>query len=814
MRVAPLDPALLRQTVDPARIPFDTTDTAEEFPGILGQPRAVEAIRFAVGMESDGYNLFAMGPEGIGRHSLVRRFLEERAPHRVTPPDWCYVFDFDRPDQPRAMAFPPGGAAKFRDDMARLVEDLRIGIPAAFETEDFRNRLQEVESALEEGQENAVSRVGDLARERGIALVRTPNGFGFAPRSGDEVMAPEEFKALPEARQKELQSVIEELEGELAQAIQDIPKLRREAQRKVRELIRQVTGNIVTSLIAEMKAAYAGQAPVLAYLARLQDDVLDHADTFRQAKEGEGSSLLSPRERDAESPLARYQVNVLVDHAGNGGAPIVSEDNPNHDNLVGRIEHQSQMGALVTNFMLVKAGALHRANGGYLILDALKVLTQPFAWDALKRALRSREIRTESLGQALGLVSTVGLKPEPITLDVKVVLVGDRLIYYLLYAYDPEFSELFKVAADFEEDMPRSPAKDLLYARAIATLARREKLRPLSRSAVARVTEHAIGAAGDRDRLALSLRGLTDLLHEADHFAGIANAALVEPVHVTQSIEARRHRQSRVRDRLHEAMTQGTLLVDTDGERVGQVNGLSVMQLGDFAFGAPSRITARVRQGSGQVVDIERESRLGGPVHTKGVMILTGFLAGRYAPGRPLSLAATLVFEQNYSGVEGDSASAAELCTLLSAISEVPLRQALAMTGSVNQHGDIQAIGGVNEKIEGFFDLCQARGLTGRQGVIIPAANVRHLMLREEVVDAACSGAFSIFAVSTVDEALALLTGQEAGERDVAGRYPDTSVNGRVERRLDAFAEPRVVSSGISPGTAGRRGRSGTHRLV
>lgn len=814
MRVAPLEPALLRYTVDPAQIPFDTTDAAEEFAGILGQPRAVEAIRFAVGMESDGYNLFAMGPEGIGRHSLVRRFLEERAPHRRTPSDWCYLFDFDRPDQPRAMAFPPGGAAKFRDDMARLVEDLRIGIPAAFETEDFRSRLQEIESALEEGQEKAVSRVGDLARERGIALVRAPNGFGFAPRSGDGVMAPEEFKALPEARQRELQSAIEELEGELAQSIQDIPKLRREAQRKVRDLIRQVTGNTVSSLIEEMKAAYAGQAPVLAYLARLQDDVLDHADTFRQAKEGEGSSLLSPRERDSESPLARYQVNVLVDHAGSTGAPIVTEDNPNHDNLVGRIEHQSQMGALVTNFMLVKAGALHRANGGYLILDAVKVLTQPFAWDALKRALRSREIRTESLGQALGLVSTVGLKPEPITLDVKVVLVGDRLIYYLLHAYDPEFGELFKVVADFEEDMPRSPAQDLLYARAIATLARRERLRPLNRSAVARVIEHAIRASGDRDRVALSLRGLTDLLREADHFAGIVAASLIEPAHVTRSIEAREEQQSRARDRVHEAMTQGTLLIDTDGERIGQVNGLSVIQLGDFTFGAPSRITARIRQGSGQVVDIEREARLGGPVHTKGVMILTGFIAGRYAPGRPLSLAATLVFEQNYGGVEGDSASAAELCTLLSAIAEVPIRQSLAMTGSVNQHGDIQAIGGVNEKIEGFLDLCRARGLNGRQGVIIPTANVRHLMLRDKVVDAVRSGAFSVFAVSTVDEALGLLTGEEAGERDATGRYPEHSVNGRVERRLATFAEPRVATSGISAGNSGRRGRSAGPRLV
>lgn len=800
-----LEPADLRRTCDPAQFPFETTDQAKDFSDILGQRRAVEAIRFAVEMEHDGYNLFAMGPEGIGRHSLVQRFLSERAPGRPTPPDWCYVFDFDAPDRPKAMAFPPRGATKFRDDMAHLVEDLRTGIPAAFERDEFRARLTEIESDLEDGQEKAVSRVGDLAKERGVALVRTPSGFGFVPLSGESVMNPEEFQALPKDRQQQIQAAISELEGELAQAVQDIPKLRREAQRRVRELVRQVTNATVTSLIAEMKAAYASHPEALAYLGRVHDDVLDHADTFRQAKEGEQSSLLGPRERDSESPLGRYQVNVLVDHGANSGAPIVHEDHPTHDNVVGRIEHQAQMGTLVTNFMLIKAGALHRANGGYLVLDALRLLTQPFAWEALKRALRSREIRIESLGQTLSLVSTVGLKPEPIALDLKVVLVGDRFIYYLLHAYDPEFPELFKVAADFEEDMPRSPEKDLLYARVIATIARREKLKPLDRGAVAATIEQATRNASDRERVALSLRDLTDLLREADHFAASAWLDTVQAASVKSAIEARRDRQSRLRERLREAMTQGTLMVATDGERVGQVNGLSVMQLGDFAFGAPSRITARIRQGSGQVIDIEREAHLGGPIHTKGVMILTGFLAGRYAPGRPLSLSATLVFEQSYGGVEGDSASAAELCALLSAIAEAPLRQSLALTGSVNQHGDIQAIGGVNEKIEGFFDLCLARGLDGSQGVIIPAANVRHLMLREDVVDAARDGRFAVHAASTIDEVLALLTGLEAGERDRAGAYPAKSLNGRIERRLAAFAEARPATPLQPRGKPGRR---------
>jgi predicted ATP-dependent protease len=501
-------------------------------------------------------------------------------------------------------------------------------------------------------------------------------------------------------------------------------------------------------------------------------------------------------------------VNVLIEHAADAGAPIVYEDNPTHDNLVGRVEHVAQMGTLVTNFMLIKAGAFHRANGGYLVLDALKVLQQPFAWEALKRAMRSREIRTESLGQMLSLVSTVGLKPEPIALDQKVVLVGERIIYYLLQAYDPEFPELFKVAADFEEDIERGPESDLLYARVVATIARRQQLRAVDRGAVARLIEQGARSAADAGRLSVAMQDLTDLLRESDFFAGAAGRKVVEAADVDRALVAREDRQSRIRERIREQMVNGTVLIDTGGERVGQVNGLSVVQLGEFAFGMPSRITARVRLGHGDVIDIEREAQLGGPLHSKGVMILSGFLAGHFAVDRPLSLSATLVFEQNYGGVEGDSASCAELCALLSALAEQPLTQSIAMTGSVNQHGDVQAIGGVNEKIEGFFDLCRVRGLTGAQGVVIPAANVRHLMLRRDVVEAVEAGRFAIYAVDNVGQALEILSGLPAGERDALGRFPADSLNFRVEARLAAFAERvRSFFAGPSGGKDRRRGK-------
>jgi len=793
----------LRRRCDPAQLAFASTDELEDFGGALGQQRAVEAIRFGIGMPRDGYNLFAMGPEGLGRRTLVRGFLERAAPAREVPPDWCYVFNFGTPHKPRALRLAPGRAPRFKEGMERLVQDLRAGIPAAFETDEYRRRRQEIEAAFNEHQEKAFGEIGERAKDQGIALLRTPSGFGFAPTRKDEVMSPQDFHKLPKEEQTRLEEAIAKLQADLEQVIQEVPKWRRETQHRLRELNREITRNAVHGLIEELKAEYAALPAVGEYLDALEEDVLDHAEVFQQPKDGEQPSLFGiplPQGEESDLTFRRYRVNLLIEHAGATGAPIVYEDNPTHDNLTGRIEHIAQMGTLVTDFTLIKAGALHRANGGYLILDAVKLLTQPFAWEALKRALRAREIRTESLGQVLSLISTASLEPEPIPLDVKVVLVGQRMLYYLLHDLDPEFGELFKVVVDFDEDMPRDAGADLLYARAVATVARSLKLRPLERDAVARVIEHGARAADDAERVSVQMRGLADLLRESDYWADADGRALTSAADVQRAIDAQERRADRIRQRLREEMLRGRLLIDTSGERGGQVNALAVVQLGGFSFGVPHRITARVRLGGGRVLDIERESELGGPIHSKGVLILAGFLAGRYAPNKPLAASASLVFEQSYGGVEGDSASSAELYALLSALAGAPLRQSLAVTGSVNQHGDVQAIGSVNEKIEGFFDLCAARGLSGDQGVLIPAANVNNLMLRNDVVEAVAAGRFNVHAVETIDQGIEVLTGLPAGARRADGSFPPGTLNHRVEQRLLEYAEhARSFGSAAAP---------------
>ena len=766
----PLPAERLRRRCDPESFAFATTAELEAERETLGQARALDAIELGIGMRREGYNLFAMGPEGLGRHTLVRSRLEAQAGGLATPSDWCYVYNFETPHRPRALRLPAGQAPAFKAAMARLVEDLSAAIVAAFETDEYRNRHQQIEAELAERHDRAVNEMSERAKGEKILLVRTPSGFAFGPLGKDGVMGPEEFSRLSSAEQKRYETLVAGLQKELSDLLHQMPIWRREALRKMRSLDREVTRAAVASLIGELKSEYAGLPQVQAHLAQVQEDTLENAALLRQAKEIELPGI--------EAPFRRYAVNVIIEHSATRGAPVVHEDNPTHDALVGRIEHLSQMGALLTDFTLIKAGALHRANGGYLVLDALKVLTQPYAWEALKRALRAREIHTRSLGQEIGIVSTVSLEPEPIPLDVKVVLIGERRLYYLLHELDPEFAELFKVAADFDEDMPRGPGEDERYARLIAACARAEKLRALDRAACALVIERQSRDAGDAEKLSVRMEALGDLLREADYWAGASGRDVIGAQDVRRAIDAQIARADRVRGRLQEEIVRGTLLIDTEGERVAQVNGLAALQLGDYVFGTPHRITARVRLGAGRVIDIERESQLGGPIHSKGVLILSGYLAGRYAPTRPLSLSASLVFEQSYGGVEGDSASSAELYALLSALAGAPVRQRLAVTGSVNQHGDIQAIGAVNEKVEGFFDLCQARGLKEGQGVIIPEANVKNLMLREDVVAAVEQGRFAVYAVRSVDEGIELLTGVPAQE-----------IHARVESRLSEFAD-------------------------
>ncbi len=798
----PLQPSQLYQPCDLEQFGFQTTAELEDLAEIIGQMRAMDAVRFGAGIRREGYNLFVLGPTGMGKRSMVRQVLEQRARDEQQPSDWCYINNFPQPHQPQALKLPPGKGAELRRHMAQLVEDLRTAIPAVFESDEYRAKTEAIQEAFNKRREQAFKEVGEEAEKQEIVLLRTPDGFAFAPTRNHEVIPPDEYEKLPEEEKQRVEAVIAELQERLEKVLRQMPQWRKERHEQVKQLDRETTLSVVVHLVNELREIYADLPEVLKYLDLVQQDVVENADDFRKQEE---STTLAGMNIITRQTFHRYQVNVLVTHDATPGAPIVSEDNPTYSNLVGRVEHIAQLGALVTDFTLIKPGVLHRANGGYLLLDVRKVLVQPFAWEALKRALQSREIRIESLGQMFSLVSTVSLEPEPIPLDTKVVLFGDRLFYYLLQEYDPEFDELFKVAADFEDRIERSSDTHLLYARLISTLARKEGLQPFDRGAVARVVEHSARLAGDAQRLSTHMRSVADLLLEADYWSREAGHEVVGAADVQQAIDTHIHRLDRLRARLYEEILRDTLMIATEGEVTGQVNGLSVIELGEFAFAQPTRITATTRLGDGELVNIEREVKLSGAIHSKGVLILSSFLAARYARNQPLAFSASLVFEQSYGFVEGDSASLAELCALLSNLADAPIRQSMAVTGSVNQFGQVQAIGAVNEKIEGFFDICAARGLTGEQGVLIPAANVKHLMLRRDVVGAAESGRFQIYAVENVDQAIALLTGIPAGDADASGKYPEGSVNRRVAARLAELSEIRKSLARQAKATAKKK---------
>jgi len=788
----------LYQRCDVSSLPFASTAELEDLTEFVGQDRALEAVRFGTGIQRQGFNLFLLGPAGMGKFATVRAFLEKKAAEEPTPDEWCYVNNFEKPEKPCALKFPPGRAVPFREDMQLLLENLRSAIPSAFESESYTARKNVIEQEVKERQEKALEEVQREANEKGIALLRTPTGIALAPTRKGEIVSPREFEQLPESEHERIQTAISELQEKLQAVLRQMPRIEQEGREKLRDLNHEVAIFAVGHLIDALRKKYADLPDIVGFLNDVEKDITESVDEFLAPGESPLAALIGaslPYAAKGTAFFRRYQVNVLVDYSSKGGAPVVYEDHPTYQNIVGLTEYMAHLGALSTDFNLIRPGALHRANGGYLILDAYKLLMQPYAWEALKRSLQSSQIRIESLGQMLSLITAVSLEPQPIPLNVKVALVGERFLYYLLSSRDSEFDELFKVAADFEEHMDRGPESMLLYARLIGTIAGHEKLLPFDRGAVGRVIEQSSRAAGDSEKLLTHRRILSDLLREADYWARQANRPVVKAEDVQRAIDAQIRRADRVRERLLEETLRGTLLIDTEGERVGQVNGLSVIDFGHFAFGRPSRITARVRLGRGEVVDIEREVELSGPIHSKGVLILSGFLGARYASDQPLSLSASLVFEQSYGQVEGDSASSAELYALLSALSGLPIKQSFSVTGSVNQHGEVQAIGGVNEKIEGFFDLCKARGASSGQGVIIPASNVRHLMLRRDVVEAVEAGKFHVYGVSTIDQGIEILTGVPAGERDASGKFPDGTVNQKVEARLIELAEKRIAIS-------------------
>ncbi|WP_370280235.1 Lon protease family protein [Pontibacterium sp.] len=783
-----LNPTDLYRICDPDLLPFKTTETLEPFSGFFGQERAIEAMEFGVGMDRPGYNLFVMGNPHTGRFSFAMDSLKTVAKKERKPTDWVYLNNLEDRRHPIAQQFPAGKAHRFERDIKNLLEAIMAELPAAFENPAYQRKKASVERGFNRMYDQAIETVDRRAREHSIAIYRDAGTIGFTPVADGQAMDEAAFSQLPEEIRDAFTRAISELEEYLNDCLTELPQWRREAADKMKHLDRDTARAAVTPLIQPLKEKYSNIHGVSYYLDQLENSLV------KNSAELVGDDKLEPRSDASRRSYMEetYGVNMLVDNGKTKGAPVVHESHPTYENLFGRVEYSSDMGALITNYQLIRPGALHQANGGYLVLEAEKLLEQPFVYAALKRALKSHEIRIESPASELTGISTITLNPQAIPLHVKVVLIGSRDIYYLLQELDHDFEKMFRVVVDFDEDVNRSPQMIRNYARLMKTLVDEEHLAPLTRQAVARLVEHSSRLSQDQELLSAHIGELVDLLCEADFKRAKTGDKVIEAKHVEMALDAKERRTSRLSEKIRDSILNETVLIDTAGQAVGKSNGLTVLQVGDVSFGTPARITATVHPGNRGIVDIEREVTLGQPIHSKGVLILSGYLGHQYAQDFPLTLSASIALEQSYGYVDGDSASMAEICTLISALTHIPINQQFAITGSINQYGEVQAIGGVNEKIEGFFQLCQLRGLTGEQGVVIPRANVRNLMLKKEVVDAVAEGLFHVHAVSSVDQCLEILMGRKAGSRKEDGSFTQRSVNHKVVLRLRELAKAKA----------------------
>lgn len=786
-----LKPKDLRWRCPLKDLKFKDTSELEGTRGPIGQERAMAALDFGADIKSEGYNVFITGPSGTGRNSTTRSSLERRAKTQPAPDDWCYVYNFDDAHKPRALRLPAGMGPTLRDDINRVFEDMRGVLATVFESDEYNDKRDEIIKEFRLERNNELQAFEHEAQEAGFALGRSPAGLIVAPAVEGEVMTPQQYSELADDKRAELDEKREELQQKLGEIMRRGQRDEKETREQMRQLDQDVARQAVQPMFEELRQKYTSVEGVLEHLGRMEADLIENVQMLRQSEEdmppGLPPQLMMAMQQ--RNPLERYQVNVLITNDPDSGAPIVYEANPTLDKLTGEIEHQAQMGALVTDFTLIKSGALHQANGGYLVIEALQLLLRPFAWEALKRALKNREVRIESLSDQYRFISTLTLEPEPIPLDVKVCMIGNPMLYYMLYEYDEDFGKLFKVQADFNSEIALDDNSVQQYAEFIAYLAKKEDLLSFDRSAVARVTEFGAEQAQDQQKLTARLLDVSDLVREATYWAQKQGHKRVQGVDVESALEQKIWRSNRIEERLFEMYQDGTIMVDVEGEVVGQINGLSIMQLGDYMIGRPGRLTCRTFTGRSGVIQIDREAKLTGRIHDKGMMTLSGFLGERYGKNEQIQLSATLSFEQLYSELEGDSASSTELYCLLSSIAEVPIKQGIAVTGSVNQKGEVQAIGGVSRKIEGFYKTCKIKGLTGEQGVLIPSTNVRHLMLKPEVVEAVKSGQFHIWSVKTIDEGIELLTGMSAGKPDRRGNYPPDTINGRVQARLRKIAK-------------------------
>ncbi|MBN2543267.1 AAA family ATPase [bacterium] len=784
-----LKPGELKRIFDGKRFKFKTTKNLQGDHSIIGQRRAMKALEFGVGIKSHGFNIFCCGLPGTGKTTSIIKLLEEKSQKEETPGDICYIYNFAEPDNPNLLIVPTGLGKELQSDIEQLIADLTQRVPQAFETEGYEKLKYQLIQRYKKERDDLLENLEKEVKKHLFTLVKIATGFTVVPAKGGEALTQQEYMEISEKEKQKYEKSRPEVQEMLNSAIIEIRNLEKKTQNAVLDLDREIASLTVGHLIRELKYKYKKVEHIIKFLDNIENEILDSVPVFKSALQQNKTPDKLPVQEDPTDYFDRFKVNVLVDNSKTEGAPVIHETNPTYYNLMGRTEHKANMGMLFTNFTMIKPGALHKANGGYLILQAMDVLLNPYCWEALKRALKNEQIRIEDLGHQIGLVSTASLNPEPLPLNVKVLLIGNQYLYYLLDEYDEDFAKLFKIQADFDTEMERNKQNIDDYVSFISIMCRKENLIHLNKKAVAEVIEYSSRLSGDKEKLTTRFIKIVDLLRESSYWASKNNHDVVEAKDVIKAIEEKEYRSNRIQEKIKEYIGRDIIMIDTSGEKIGQINGLSVLSTGDYTFGAPTRITARTFAGKKGIINIEREVKMSGPIHDKGVLILSGYLSGKYAREYPLSISATLCFEQSYEGIEGDSASSTEMYALLSSIGELPIKQNIAVTGSVNQMGEIQPIGGVNYKIEGFFDVCKAKGLTGDQGVIIPPQNVQNLMLKDEVIKAVKDNKFHIWSVSTIDEGISILTGLKAGKLKDDGTYPKGTINYMVHKKLKEYSE-------------------------
>jgi lon-related putative ATP-dependent protease len=784
----PLDSDELYSCCEPTLFTFETTDDFPELKETIGQERALSAIDFGLTLDSKGYNIYILGQNGTGRATSIKSILTKKAAAEPVPSDWCYVFNFENADIPLAISMPPGQAIIFHKDMEELIKILKVEIPKVFESKEYEKQKNKILEGFQAKQKELFAKLEEEAQSKGFSIRKTVSGLMIVPvKKGGEPLTEEEYEALDDKTKGKIDEIGKGLQEKLNDVVREVREGEKGVKSALSKLEREAALAAVGHFMDELKAKYKEHEKITAYLASVTEDILEHLDDFK-VQEEQTPPLPFMRMQKAEPTFTRYVVNVLVNNRDTKGAPFVFESNPTYYNLFGRLEYRFQYGVASTDFSMIKGGALHRANGGYLVINALDLLRNMFSYETLKRALKNKEIKLEDIWEQYRLMSTTTLRPEAIPLEVKVILIGNPELYYLLYNLDEEYRELFKVKADFDSRMDKTPDTIQKYASFVAGICRENKFSPFDRTGVAKIVEYGSRLAEHQGKLSSRFSEIADVIKEANYWAKKAESTIVREEHVEKALKEKLYRTNRVEERLQEMIIEGTLIIDTEGEKVGQINGLAVLDMGDYRFGKPSRITARTFAGKAGVINIERETKMSGKIHEKAILIITNYIGSTYAKRKPISFSGSITFEQLYDMVEGDSASCAELYVLLSSLADIPLKQNVAVTGSMDQNGDVQPIGGVNEKIEGFFDLCKARGMEGTHGVVIPRKNVRHLMIKKDVVDAVKEGKFVIHPIDRVEEGIEIFTGMPAGELRADGTYPEGTVNFLIARRLEELS--------------------------